>query len=88
MAGRCCITGATRAWGRSVSRRGKAKKKGGIGIHVTKRNPRFFFPNLRRKRIFVPELGRAVTVRVTARALKTMMKNGPYQVLREAGVLR
>ena len=73
--------------GNSILRSGKAKKKGGIGTHVTANTPRVFQPNLKEKRIFVPELKRYVTVKLTARALKTLTKNGAYTTLKKAGVI-
>jgi len=83
----CEITGAIPTRGNSILRSGKAKKKGGIGTHVTANTPRVFQPNLKEKRIFVPELKRYVTVKLTARALKTMTKNGAYATLKKAGVI-
>ena len=83
----CQITGATVTTGHKIHRSGKAKKEGGIGKHITKRVKRKIYPNLRDKRIWVPEIGKWVTVRLTARALKTMNKNGAYQVLKKAGLL-
>jgi len=62
----CEITGAKPVLGTSILRSGKAKKKGGIGTHVTANTPRVFQPNLKEKRIFVPELKRYVTVKLTA----------------------
>ena len=44
-------------------------------MHVTAVTPRYFTPNLKTKRIWVPELKKFVTVKVTARALKTISKN-------------
>ena len=73
--------------GRRIHRSGKAKKKGGIGRHVTKTVKRQFKPNLRNKRIWVPELNKYVRVRVSARGLKTIDKNGAYKTLKEAGLL-
>jgi large subunit ribosomal protein L28 len=46
-----------------------AKKKGGVGRHVTKNVPRTFAPNLQQHRIWVPELKKFVRIRVTARGL-------------------
>lgn len=83
----CQITGARPTKGTKIIRSGKAKKKGGIGMHVTANTPREFAPNLRRKRIFVPELNRTVSVRLTARALKTINKNGAYATLKAAGLI-
>ncbi len=41
-------------------------------------------PNLQRKRIYVAELGKSVTVKVSTKALRTIAKNGAYKTLREA----
>jgi len=83
----CKITGAKVSSGSRIHRSGKAKKKGGIGRHVTKVVKRQFKPNLRSKRVWVPELGRFVRVRVSARGLKTIDKNGAYKTLKEAGLI-
>ena len=83
----CSITQAKPSRGSIIHRRGLAKKKGGIGQHVTKVVPRVFVPNLRVKRIWVPELKRYVTVKLTARALKTVNKNGAYSTLKKAGIV-
>ena len=83
----CQITGAKPTKGHKIHRRGLAKKKGGIGTHVTANTPRKFYPNLRTKRLWVPELGKFVTVKLTARALKTVNKNGAFATLKKAGVL-
>ena len=73
--------------GRRIHRSGLAKKKGGIGRHVTKTVKRQFKPNLRDKRIWVPELGRYVRVKISARGLKTVNKNGAFKTLKEAGLI-
>lgn len=83
----CQITGAKVTSGHKIHRSGKAKKEGGIGKHITKRVKRKIHPNLRDKRIFVPELGKFVEVRLTARALKTVNKLGAFKVLKEAGLI-
>jgi large subunit ribosomal protein L28 len=83
----CEITKAHPTKGRVIHRRGLAKKKGGIGQHVTKAVPRTFEPNLKTKRLWVTELNRFVTVKLTARALKTVTKNGAYATLKKAGVV-
>ena len=83
----CSITGAKPTRGSVIHRRGLAKKKGGIGQHVTKVVPRVFLPNLKTKRVWVPELNRFVTVKATARAFKTVTKNGAYATLKKAGLV-
>ncbi len=87
MAKVCQITGVGVTRGHHIHRSGKAKKEGGIGKHITKRVKRVIFPNLRSKRIWVPELGKHVNVKLTARALKTLDKNGAYATLKGAGLI-
>ena len=87
MAKVCQITGVGVTRGHHIHRSGKAKKEGGIGKHITKRVKRVIFPNLRKKRIFVPELGKYVAVKLTARALKTLNKNGALKTLKAAGLV-
>ena len=67
----CDITGAKPLRGRKIHRRGLAKKKGGIGQHVTATTPRYFQPNLRTKRVSVPVLQKFVTGKIT-RAMSRM----------------
>ncbi|MBV9009561.1 MAG: 50S ribosomal protein L28 [Verrucomicrobia bacterium] len=83
----CSITGSRPARGSVIHRRGMAKKKGGVGRHVTKNVPRKFQPNLHEHRIWVPELRKFVRLRVTARGLKTINKNGAYKALKKAGLV-
>ena len=83
----CTITGSRVTRGSVIHRRGMAKKKGGVGRHVTKNVPRIFAPNLRQQRIWVPELKKFVRIRVTARGLKTINKNGAYRALKKAGAI-
>ena len=83
----CHITGSRTVRGSVIHRRGLAKKKGGVGRHITKMVPRIFAPNLRRQRIWVPELKKFVRVRVTARGLKTINKQGAYKALKKAGAI-
>ncbi|MEY2599289.1 MAG: hypothetical protein RLZZ244_2599 [Verrucomicrobiota bacterium] len=83
----CSITHAKPSRGSVIHRRGLAKKKGGIGQHVTKVVARTFTPNLQTKRIWVPELKRFVSVKLTARALKTVTKNGAFATLKKAGLI-
>jgi len=83
----CQITGARARRGNRIHHSGLAKKHGGIGLNHVKKVGRTFSPNLRDKRVWVPELNRFVQVRLTARALKTVSKNGAYQTLKEAGLI-
>ncbi len=83
----CSITGAKVSRGSVIHRRGMAKKKGGVGRHVTKNVPRTFTPNLHEHRVWVPELRKFVRVKATARGLKTLNKNGAFQTLTKAGLI-
>lgn len=56
-------------------------------MHVTKSTPRWHSPNLKTKRVWVPELKKFVVVKATARAFKTVAKNGAYKTLSKAGVI-
>ncbi len=84
----CQITGRGTKSGGSIARRGLAKKKGGVGLRTTGHSKRQFKVNLQRKRIWVPELGEYVRVRLSTRALKTISKRGAYPVLLEAGLIK
>lgn len=81
------ITGARPYRGRHITHSGKSKKEGGIGLNHVKKVNRTFSPNLRDKKIWVPELGQHVRLRLTAKALKTVTKNGAYATLKKAGLL-
>jgi len=43
--------------------------------------------NLVKSRIFVPELGKHVSLTVSTTALKTINKNGAYKTLKKAGLI-
>ena len=87
MSRECSITGAKPSKGHVIHRRGMAKKKGGIGQHVTANTRRTFLPNLKTRRIWVPELNKFMTIKLSARALKTIAKNGAFQTLKKAGLV-
>ncbi len=65
---RCELTGKGPIKGSHIWRSGKAKKKGGIGTHVTAITKRRFLPNLQRVKALVDGEVRYVTV--SAKALK------------------
>ena len=49
----CDLCGKTVKAGGSISRRGLAKKKGGVGSRVIARNKRVFRPNLKKIRAWI-----------------------------------
>ncbi len=87
MARVCSIRGSKVRVGRKIHRSGLAKKKGGIGRHVTKTVKRKVSPNLQSKRVWVPELSKYVKIKVSAKGIKTINKNGAYVTLKKAGLI-
>lgn len=69
MARICPISGKRPIKGHHIWRSGKAKKKGGIGTHVTAMTKRRFFPNLQRVKAVLPN-GEIRYIRVAASVLK------------------
>lgn len=62
-------------------------KRPRVGNNVSKANnktKRKFYPNLQRKRFYLPEEDRWVTIRVSTSTLRTINKNGITAVLKEA----
>ena len=64
----CELTGTGSIKGSHIWRSGKAKKKGGIGTHVTAITKRRFMPNLQRVKAVIN--GEVRYIRVTAAAIK------------------
>jgi large subunit ribosomal protein L28 len=46
------------------------------------------YPNLQKKKIYVPELKKAFPLTVSARGLRTIQKKGPFKALRDAGIIK
>ena len=67
---RCAVTGKGTVSGRQIVRKGLAKKKGGIGLHVTSATKRKFKPNLQRIRVR-DENGTIKRVWVSAKAIRS-----------------
>ncbi len=70
MARRCVVTGKGPVTGNHVS-------------HAHNLNKRRWLPNLQKKRFYVPEENRWVTLRVSAKAIKTIDKKGIGVVLKD-----
>jgi large subunit ribosomal protein L28 len=45
------------------------------------------YPNLQKKRIYIPELKKTITLVLSTRAIKTISKKGAHSVLKKAGVI-
>lgn len=60
-------------------------------VRATKFNPTGMtrkYANLQKKRVFVPELNKTLTLTLSTRGMKTIQKNGAYKALKEAGVIK
>lgn len=89
MAKVCQVTGKKPVRGFKYAIRGIAKKKKGIGLKTTGKTKRRFEPNLFTKRVWFGEENRFITLKVSAKALRTIDKLGIAPVvkqLREEGV--
>jgi large subunit ribosomal protein L28 len=73
MAKRCQITGKTVLVGNNVS-------------HANNRTKRRFLPNLQKKRIWVAEEQRWVTMKISTSALRTLDKKGYTAMMRDLHV--
>jgi len=69
MAKGCALCGKGPLAGRTYTRRGMAKKKGGVGRRIVRKNLRRFLPNLQRVRVLVN--GTVKRVRVCTECLKS-----------------
>ena len=86
MARICPLTGRRPVTGNHIWRSGKAKKKGGIGTHVTAITKRKFYPNLQRVKALLPS-GEVRYMRVSVKALKAgMVTKAPRRTWKKADV--
>ncbi len=66
---------------------GKGPLVGNNVSHANNRTKRRQLPNIKEKRLYVPELGRWVKVKLSTRALRTISKKGGLmQYLRDKGL--
>lgn len=45
------------------------------------------YPNLQKKRVYIPELKKTLTLTISTKALKTIQKNGAFSTLKKAGLI-
>ena len=69
MSRRCQVTGIGPVTGNNVS-------------HAHNRRKRRFLPNLQKKRVWIQELNRFVTLRISAKAIKNISKSGTSEIAR------
>ena len=70
MARVCQLTGKKPMYGNNVS-------------HAHNRTKRRFLPNLQKKRIWVQELNRYVTLQLSTQAIKNITKNGTSEIAKQ-----
>jgi len=63
---------------------GRGRHKANSVSHANNRTRRWQMPNLRRKRIFDVTTGQWITLKVSTRGLRTIMKKGLRKALAEA----
>jgi large subunit ribosomal protein L28 len=63
---------------------GKKAQVGNNVSHANNKTKRKFAPNLQRKRFYIPEEDKWITLKVSASVLKTIDKKGISAVLKEA----
>ncbi|MFA6118602.1 MAG: 50S ribosomal protein L28 [Parachlamydiales bacterium] len=79
----CIVTDKKPQKGRTYCTRGIAKKNKGIGLNITGKTKRRFLPNLFKKRLWLAEENRFVTLKLTPAALKIIDKKGLAAVVRD-----
>lgn len=77
----CAITNKTSRIAGGYSNRVRATK-------YTPTGSRRQYPNLQKKKVFVPELNKSVRIEVTAKGLRTITKNGAFKTLKKAGLIK
>lgn len=80
MAKQCDITGKKTQIGGKYSNRTRATQFNPSG--KTKRSP-----NLQKKKIYVPEIDKTVTINVSAAGLRNIAKNGAHKTLKDAKLI-
>ncbi len=80
MAKSCAITGKTSRLSGGYSNRTRATQFNPTGT-VRK------YPNMQKKRIYIPDLKKSFTLTVSAKGIKTIQKEGAFKVLRKAGIV-
>lgn len=46
------------------------------------------YPNLQKKRLFVPEINKTINIEISTRGMRTMKKRGTYATLLKAGLIQ
>ena len=62
---------------------GKGPITGNNVSHSNRKTRRRFLPNLQKKRYFIPETGEWITLKISAKAMRTINKLGVYAFLKK-----
>ena len=76
----CAITNKSSIMGGGYSNRTRATKFNPTG-KVRK------YPNLQKKKLFIPEINKTINIEISARGMRTMKKRGAYVTLLKAGLI-
>jgi len=63
---------------------GKRPRVGNNVSHANNKTKRKFYPNVQKKKFFLPEENRWITLKVSTKGLRTINKNGITSVLKKA----
>ncbi len=80
MAKVCDVTGKSSLMGGGYSNRTRATQFNPTGV---KRR----YANLQKKRVYIPELKKTMTLTLSTEAIKTIQKNGAFSTLKKAGLI-
>jgi large subunit ribosomal protein L28 len=80
MAKICPVSGKGSRLGGGYSNRTRATQFNPTGV-VRK------YPNLQKKKVYIPELKKSVSLFLSARGIKTVQKNGAFVALKKAGLI-
>lgn len=80
MARECAVTGKSTLMGGRYSNRTRATQFNPCG--KVRRSA-----NLQKRKVFIPELNKTVSLTLSAKALKTIGKRGAYATLKKAGII-
>ena len=80
MAKACAITGKSSQMQGGYSNRTRATQFNPTGM-VRK------YANLQKKKIYIPELKKSITLTLSTDAIKTIQKNGAFVTLKKAGLI-
>ncbi len=63
---------------------GKRPRSGNNVSHANNKTKRKFYPNIHKKKFYIPEESKWITLKVSSTALRTINKHGIYKVLQKA----